>query len=123
MKLLKKDIPIVAAVVLAAAILLLFGRAPANTADEVVIFVDDAEYKRLPYGEPATVVITHPDGGENVIEITENGVYMKSSTCQNQNCIKQGCVTPENAAGRALGGWIICLPNGVSVQLTEGEAK
>ena len=62
----KKDLPIVAAVVLAAAILLLFGRAPANTADEVVIFVNDAEYKRLPYGEPATVVITHPDGGEKL---------------------------------------------------------
>ena len=49
----------------------------------------------------------------------ENGVRMESSSCKNQICVKQGTISLETADELALGRWIICLPNGVSVELSE----
>ena len=45
------------------------------------------------------------------------GVYMESANCENQQCVHQGVVSPENIADRYLGGSIVCLPNRVLVEL------
>ena len=53
----------------------------------------------------------------NNICVTSEGVYMESSTCDNQDCVHQGTVTLENREERALGNMIICLPNQVYLEL------
>ena len=62
-------------------------------------------------------------GGEtlNMIHLTPNGVYMESSTCENQNCVDEGVVTLENRTSRILGNMIICLPNQVTLELYSAE--
>ena len=84
------------------------------------IYVGDELYKEISLSEDQTVIIEQQDC-KNVIRIENGGVFMQESTCRNQDCIEQGTVTPENAGSRALGNWIICLPNKVSVELAPGE--
>lgn len=70
-----------------------------------------------------TVRQTTEDGKElhNVIHITDQGVVMESSTCENQDCVGQGEVTLENRELRILSNYIICLPQQVVVQLYSTE--
>ena len=63
--------------------------------------------------------IPQENGKTNVIEIRDGGIAMRSSSCHNQLCVQQGHLTPEKAQSAALANWIICLPNGVSVELVE----
>ena len=58
---------------------------------------------------------------ENVIHLTQDGVYMEDSTCENHDCVQQGIVTLENRNERILGNFIICLPNQVYLQLFTPE--
>lgn len=58
---------------------------------------------------------------ENVIHVTPDSVSMKSSTCDNQDCVLQGTVTLENMTERVLGNMIICLPNEVTLELYTPE--
>ena len=109
----KKDMLIIGgALLLCAVAYLLFGA--------LKIYVGDELYKEISLREDRTVIIEQQDC-KNVIRIENGGVFMQESTCRNQDCIEQGTVTPENAGSRALGSWIICLPNKVSVELAPGE--
>lgn len=58
---------------------------------------------------------------ENVIHVTPDSVSMKSSTCDNQDCVLQGTVSLENMTKRVLGNMIICLPNEVTLELYTPE--
>lgn len=58
----------------------------------------------------------------NVVEIFKGGVRMQSASCHNQLCVQQGDVTPQSAAHAALKNWIVCLPNGVSIELVAEDA-
>lgn len=57
----------------------------------------------------------------NMIHLTPDGVYMESSTCENQNCVEEGVVTLENRSSRILGNMIICLPNQVTLELYSAD--
>ena len=81
------------------------------------ITVNGQFYADEPLGRERDVVIQQPDGRRNVVHITENGFYMKESTCKNQDCIGQGTVTAENYTRRALQTQVICLPNQVTLEL------
>lgn len=113
---------LIAVVVLIAASFLLF-RKPlhASGAYIVVISLDGEEYGRYPFGSEQEIVIAQENGKHNVVQLSRHGVHMESANCKNQNCVQQGEVTPENTANRALGGWIICLPNRVTVELIREE--
>ena len=69
------------------------------------------------YSYPLEQVL--PDGSHtlNVIHVSSEGVYMESSTCENQDCVEQGLVTFDNLSTRILGRFIICLPNCVMLEL------
>ncbi len=56
-----------------------------------------------------------------VIEISERGAVMASSTCHNQLCVQMGEVTLDNWETRPNQQFIICLPNRVSVELVVKE--
>ena len=52
-----------------------------------------------------------------MVHVTTDSVTMASSTCENQLCVGEGTVTLENKENRILGGYIICLPNSVTLEL------
>jgi len=77
-------------------------------------------YQHVPLNEDRTIRIDQGDGRVNMVEIKGGGVQMAYSTCKNQACVHEGIVTDESRKHRPLGDWIICLPNGVSIELVEG---
>ena len=111
------------AVIAVAAALIFFGRPSATpvTEDTVIIRVDDREYLRVPLSQPQTVTIEQADGSVNVVEVSDHGAEMRSSTCHNQLCVHMGEVTVDNWEFRPNGAFIICLPNRVSVELAVKE--
>lgn len=115
----KKNWIILGAVVLAAALLLIASGQMKTQVDEntVIITVDGREYTRVPLSQPQTVTVDQGDGMVNVVVVTEKGAYMESSTCKNQQCVHMGEVTVDNWEFRPTQGFIVCLPNKVSVEL------
>ena len=83
----------------------------------VYVTLDGAALIDLPFDQARTVAVVQPDGEENVIALTGEAVYMLSANCDNQDCVQMGEVTPENLELRVLGGFIICLPHRVSVEV------
>ena len=55
--------------------------------------------------------MTLEDSSVNVVEISERGAVMASSTCHNQLCVQMGEVTLDNWETRPNQQFIICLPN------------
>jgi hypothetical protein len=121
----KKRDALILLVVLAviAASVILIGGAGQSSPNYVLIHygVNGSEVKKVPLGKEQIVRIEQDNGDVNEIEITKSGVRMHFSTCDNQDCVKQGEVTPENFRSRILSNWIVCLPNGVSVELISEE--
>ena len=91
------------------------------TEDMVVITVEGKEYARVPLSRPQTVTIDQGDGRVNVVEISDHGAVMASSTCKNQQCVHMGEVTLDNWEIRPNQAFIICLPNRVTVELVLKE--
>ena len=121
----KKNWVVIAVIVLAAALLLAmtFLQRPMTAVEEdtVIISVDGKEYARVPLSKPRTVKVTQEDGSVNVVEVSDHGVVMAHSTCDNQLCVKMGEVTVDNWEFRPKQQFIICLPNRVSVELAVTE--
>lgn len=88
-----------------------------SAVDALVVYVDGKEYIRSPLKAGETIRVLQEDGSENVIRMTENGFYMESASCPNQDCIEQGEVTTDNWTRRKLLEQVICLPNRVTVAL------
>ena len=74
----------------------------------------------LPFGEAHSVQIIQDDGSENTVAITGDAVYMEHADCDNQDCVQMGAVTRDNLELRVMGGFIICLPHKISVEVREG---
>lgn len=115
----KKDLVIIGAALLAAAIVYLITALPRASGAYALIYVGGEVYQKLPLDEPAAITIDQGDGRVNVVVIDEAGVRMASSTCKNQICVLEGTLRPDEAEGLALGRWIVCLPNGVAVEIRE----
>ncbi|MBQ6346926.1 MAG: NusG domain II-containing protein [Clostridia bacterium] len=86
----------------------------------VYITSDGAPLIDLPFGTSHSVQIILPDGSENTVAITGEAVYMAHADCDNQDCVQMGAVTRENLELRVMGGFIICLPHKISVEVREG---
>ncbi len=87
-----------------------------STEDQVVIYIGDKIYDIVPLKDDV-ITIDQGDGKINEITITPHGAHMSHSTCENQDCVQQGEATLENFDTRVLMGWVICLPNQVSIEL------
>ena len=98
------------------------GRQPGRQAGRqdggiATVYLNAKEYARLPLYKADTLSIEQENGQVNVIETDGLGhVRMLSSTCKNQLCVHQGWLGAQEADNS---GWIVCLPNGVSIQITE----
>ena len=53
------------------------------------------------------------------VTLTGAAVYMDHANCDNQDCVNMGEVTLDNLELRVMGGFIICLPHKVSVEVRE----
>lgn len=71
----------------------------------------------LPFGEAHTVLVHQVTGADNQVVLTGEAVYMGSANCDGQDCINMGEVTRENMETRVMGGFIICLPNMIVVEV------
>ena len=71
----------------------------------------------MPFDGAHTITVIQPEGGKNVIEITGEAVFMAEADCENQDCVKMGPVTRENMEYRVMGGFIVCLPHRLSVEV------
>lgn len=119
----KTDIKIIIIVLIVALTFFIYSRVVMQNIEEtsfVIITVDSEEYKRVSLNDPQTVIIDI-DGKKNEVEITKEGVSMHYSSCENQLCLGQGEATLENLDTRIMGGWIVCLPNAVTIELVKGE--
>ena len=122
----KKNMLVIAAVAvvamaLLAAVTLLRPQMTAVEEDMVIITVDGKEYARVPLSKPQTVTISQKNGSVNVVEVSDHGAVMRSSTCDNQLCVHMGEVTVDNWQFRPNQQFIICLPNRVSIELAVTE--
>lgn len=95
------------------------GSVAADSADDVRVYVtlDGAALIDLPFGEAHTVTVSQADGSENVVVLDGEAVVMQSANCENQDCVDMGAVTRENLELRVMGGFIVCLPHRVSVEV------
>lgn len=87
----------------------------------LLVTVRGMTYQPIPLYEEHDYTIRQTDGSENVIHVTADSVCMKSSTCENQDCVQQGTVTVENYKERILYNMILCLPNQVYLELYSPE--
>ena len=71
----------------------------------------------FPFEEAHTIVIRQADGSENTVRMTGSAVYMEDATCANHDCIQMGEITMENLEMRVMGGFIVCLPQQVIVEV------
>ena len=83
----------------------------------VYITLDGKPLLDLPFAEEHTVRIIQPDGGENTVSLTGSSVYMTEANCEGQDCVQMGEVSRENLEERVMGGFIICLPHKLSVEV------
>jgi len=83
----------------------------------VYITLDGEPLLDLPFAEEHTVRIIQPDGGENTVTLTGSSVYMTEANCEGQDCVQMGEVSRENLEERVMGGFIICLPHKLSVEV------
>ncbi len=88
----------------------------------LLVTVDNRTYKPYPLTKTGDYTINQKrKKAVNVIHVTEDSIQMASSTCDNQNCVGEGIVTLENKADRILGNYIVCLPNGVTLELLNAQ--
>ena len=118
----KKNWLVLGGVVLLAVLVLLVSALLPKTEAEVdcvVIRVGNEEYARVPLSQPQTLTVRQENGAVNVVEVSERGMRMVSSTCDNQICVHQGWVTLDNWEMKPQQQFVSCLPNQVMLELLE----
>ena len=121
----KKDILLICGVLLLALVAFFASRLFAQKTDaaQVTVYVGGAVYAQVSANDYQTITVDQGNGKVNVIVIDSSGVRMESSTCKNQICVHHGTIDPNNADELLLDHWIVCLPNGVSVEVTDAEGE
>ena len=88
----------------------------------VIITLNGRQYgDPIPMDRDKIITIRQDDEKINKIHITPDSVVMESSTCENQDCVGEGEITLENYKTRILSTYIICLPNGVQIEMVPVE--
>jgi hypothetical protein len=119
----KKDILLICGVLLLALLAFFASRllAPQGSDAEITIYVGGEVYAKVLADDYQTITVDQGDGKVNVLVIDESGVHMESSTCKNQICVNHRVIDPRKTDELLLDRWIVCLPNGVAVEVTGAE--
>ena len=91
--------------------------APEEQGLRVYITLDGRPLIDLPFDRARSVTIRQPGLGENTVTFTGDAVYMSHADCENQDCVNMGAVTADNLELRVMGGFIVCLPHKLSVEV------
>jgi len=83
----------------------------------IYITLNGEELLVLPFAEAHAVSIVQPDGSVNTVTMTGEAVMMTEANCEGQDCVMMGEVTRENLEERVLGGFIICLPHRIAIEV------
>ena len=83
----------------------------------VYIALDGKPLIDLPFDQAREVTVRQSDGAENTLILTGESVRMAQANCENHDCVNMGEVTAENLEMRVMGGFIICLPHRLSVEV------
>lgn len=83
----------------------------------VIVALNGREIAVLPFNEAHRLRVEQPDVGENTLVLTGEAAYMESADCDNQDCVGMGEITRENLETRVMGGFIVCLPHRLSVEV------
>lgn len=113
----KKDLVLIAIVVIIAAFGLLFSYLYSNNSADlkVVITIDGNVFKELPLTEDTNEEIRVEQNGNVNVVIIENGIVkISESTCPDQICV-------ETMPADENGEMIVCLPNKVIVEVTRND--
>ena len=78
---------------------------------QVVVRVDGTVTASFPLSEDRTYRIETADGGENLLVIEDGTARLTEANCPDRLCVNQGAI-------RWAGDSIICLPHGVSSEIT-----
>lgn len=95
---------------LVAGILVLTGRNGAT----VQVRVSGEVTASYPLDTDRTVVIEGADGGTNTLVIRDGEAFVESASCPDGLCVGMGHI-------KRSGQSVVCLPNEVVVEITEGE--
>ena len=93
----------------------------ANVRAYLVVTVGGAMYEPIPLYENGIYTVRQGEDMINEIEVTPDSVRMRSSTCDNQDCVEQGVISLENRDKRVLRNMVICLPHEVTLELYTPE--
>lgn len=96
--------------VLCAALIPLFAR-PGITAS---ILQNGSTVRTVSLNEPLDFAVTAPNGGSNTITVRDGRICVSHATCPDQVCVRQGWVNTDMTP-------IVCLPNGLVIQITGGD--
>lgn len=83
----------------------------------VYITLDGKPLIDLPFDQARVVTLRQPGLGENTVTFTGTAVYMSHADCENQDCVNMGAVTADNLELRVMGGFIVCLPHRLSIEV------
>lgn len=117
----RKDIWIIAAVLVLAAVLyggMLLARQGQTLSGGVTVSVDGKPYASARLDAPGEIRVEQANGDTNLLVIEDGAIRMASSSCKNQLCVHQGAMSADNWMQRAMGRTIVCLPNRVLVELS-----
>ena len=111
----KKDLIIIAVLLLCAGMLYLISQVSLGAeVSTVVVTLDGKEVLRRPLAMEDTYEIAQEDGSRNVIAVKDGAVFMQEANCRDGLCIRQGKM--KNGAKT-----IVCLPHKLVVKL-DGDA-
>ena len=85
----------------------------------VYVTLDGEALIDLPFDQAHTLTVIQHGTGENTVQITGDAVYMEHADCENQDCVQMGEVTLHNLEARVLGGFIVCLPHKLVIEIDE----
>ncbi|MBS4959798.1 MAG: NusG domain II-containing protein [Clostridiales bacterium] len=112
----KSDLILILLLILAAGWLYFSGLLrPGNDGGEVVIYVEDKEFARIPLHEDQILEIPTEDGNVNTLQIKDGMADMISADCKDQICVNQKAISKKNET-------IICLPHKIVVEI-QGDAQ
>ena len=97
------------------------GEQPTPEVPYINIYIGNTLHAQLSLADEQTHTVAQSDAMRNEIAVENGSAYMRFATCPNQDCVHQPSLSPETLAAHPLYGWIICLPNQVSLELVVEE--
>ncbi len=113
----KQDYLLIAGILLAALLVLLFfGRKASGQAGAVRVQIGDEVYAVYPLDQDREELLAGYDGGENLLVIKDGEAWISQADCPDRLCVRQGRISKK-------GQMILCLPHRIILTVISGEEE